>query len=162
MTTALSNDTEALNRMLVSSPAELPEARLMMDRLKLEILRFKRAKFGTSSERLTEMAQLELLVEELESEQAALDADGLVGALDAPGVARSPEGESEQTGAHQRKRCACKPLPAHLPRETVVHQPSNTGRCACDGCNGALRLLGQDVAEVLEIVPEPACWHMSW
>ena len=96
------------------------------------------------------MAQLELLVEELESEQAALDADGSVGALDEPG---SSEGEFAQTGADQRKRPARKPLPDHLPREALVHQPSNTERCACEGCNGALRLFGQDVAEVLEIVP---------
>ena len=34
-----------------------------------------------------------------------------------------------------------------------MHHPANTERCACTGCNGTLRLLGQDVAEVLEIVP---------
>ena len=46
-----------------------------------------------------------------------------------------------------------KPLPDHLPRETLVHAPEHTERCACAGCDGVLRLLGQDVAEVLEIVP---------
>ncbi|MFM9428667.1 hypothetical protein RCH10_005130 [Variovorax sp. GrIS 2.14] len=105
---------------------------------RLEEPRFKRAKFGASSERLTELAQLELLVEELESEQAALDADGSVGALDEPGEPGSSEGESAQTGADQRKRPARKPLPDHLPREALAHQPSNTERCACEGCNGAL------------------------
>lgn len=153
MTTALPNDTEALKRMLVRSQAELLESRLMVEKLKLEILRFKRAKFGASSERLTELAQLELLVEELESEQATLDADASVGALDEPGAPGFSEGESGRTDADQRKRPARKPLPDHLPRETRVHQPSNTERCACEGCNGVLRLLGQDVAEVLEIVP---------
>lgn len=34
-----------------------------------------------------------------------------------------------------------------------MHPPEHTERCACAGCNGVLRLLGQDVAEVLEIVP---------
>lgn len=153
MTTALPNDTEALKRMLVRSQAELLESRLMVEKLKLEILRFKRAKFGASSERLTELAQLELLVEELESEQASLNVGGLVGVLDKPGASDFPAGESAQTDAGQRKRPARKPLPDHLPRETLVHQPSNIERCACDGCNGVLRLLGQDVAEVLEIVP---------
>ena len=153
MTTALPNDTEALKRMLVRSQAELLESRLMVEKLKLEILRFKRAKFGASSERLTELAQLELLVEELESEQAVLDADASVGALDEPGAPGFSEGESGRTDADPRKRPARKPLPDHLPRETRVHEPSSTERCACEGCNGVLRLLGQDVAEVLEIVP---------
>jgi transposase len=132
--------------MLVRSQAELLEARLLVEKLKLQILHYKRAKFGASSERLTELAQLELLVEELESERAAIDAQGIASV---PGKA---DGQVDSTD-DQRKRPARKPLPEHLPRETVVHQPLNTERCACEGCNGALRLLGQDVAEVLEIVP---------
>ena len=40
----------------------------MVEKLKLQILHYKRARFGASSERLKELAQLELLVEELESE----------------------------------------------------------------------------------------------
>ena len=66
-----------------------------------------------------------------------------------PGASDAPDDHA----SGQRKRPARKPLPDHLPRETVVHQPANTKRCTCTGCNGALRLLGQDVAEVLEIVP---------
>ena len=150
---ALPNDTEALKRMLVRSQAELLEARLLVEKLKLQILHYKRAKFGASSERLTAMAQLELLVEELESARAALDAQGTARVPEQPGASELPEGECGQAAEDQRKRPARKPLPDHLPRETVVHQPLNTERCACTGCNGALRLLGQDVAEVLEIVP---------
>lgn len=134
--------------MLVHSQAELLEARLMVEKLKLQILHYKRARFGASSERLKELAQLELLVEELESERAAIDADINTTAL----VPRASDAPDDYAGG-QRKRPARKPLPDHLPRETVVHQPANTERCACTGCNGALRLLGQDVAEVLEIVP---------
>lgn len=85
------------------------------------------------------MAQLELLVEELESERAAIGPDNTACATE--------QAESS------RKRPARKPLAARLPRETLVHQPSNIERCACAGCDGALRLLGQDVAEVLDIVP---------
>jgi transposase len=134
--------------MLVYSQAELLEARLMVEKLKLQILHYKRARFGASSERLTELAQLELLVEELESERAAIDTDTNT-AASVPGTSDAPD---DHAGG-QRKRPARKPLPDHLPRETVVHQPANTERCACAGCNGMLRLLGQDVAEVLEIVP---------
>jgi transposase len=45
-------------------------------------------------------------------------------------------------------------LPAHLPRETVVHQsPEVVQGCGCSSCGGTLRKLGEDVAEVLELVP---------
>ena len=147
MSAALPNEAETLKRLLARSQAELLEARLMVEKLKLQILHYKRAKFGASSEHLTELAQLELLVEELEGEPAAIDVGATAGI---PEESASDQGEA---GPVQRKRPARKPLAAHLPRETVVHQPPNTERCACAGCNGALRLLGQDVAEVLEMVP---------
>lgn len=117
MTTALLDDTEALKRMPVRSQAELLKARLMVEKLKLEILRFKRAKFGASSERLTELAQLELLVEELESEQASLNVGGLVDALDEPDASDFPEGEPAQTGAgapHAKSLRGSKPHSAGL------------------------------------------------
>jgi transposase len=150
VSTVLPDDTQALKRMLVRSQAELLEARLMVEKLKLQLLHYKRARFGASSERLTELAQLELLVEELESERVAIDPDGVdmvVGPSD-------PDLHSTSTSTSTpRPRPARKPLPDHLPRETVVHQPGETQRCTCEGCDGRLRLLGQDVAEVLEIVP---------
>lgn len=142
MTAALPDDAETLKRLLVRSQAELLEARLMVEKLKLQILHYKRAKFGASSERLTELAQLELLVEELESERAAINVGATAGL---PEEFASDQGETEPV---QRKRPARKPLAGHLPRETVVHQPPT-----CAGCNGALRFLGQDVVEVLEMVP---------
>ncbi len=42
-----------------------------------------------------------------------------------------------------------KPLPASLPRDIVEH----AAPCACPQCGGALRLLGEDVTEVLDYVP---------
>jgi hypothetical protein len=71
--TGLPDDTEALKRMLVRSQAELVEARLTMENLKLQFLHYKRTKFGASSKRLTKLAQFGLLVEELESEYAAIE-----------------------------------------------------------------------------------------
>ena len=41
-------------------------------------------------------------------------------------------------------------LPDHLPRETRRHEPKET---VCPQCQGELRELGEDVAEVLEYVP---------
>lgn len=139
--TPLPDDTDALKRLVVRRDAELLEARLMVEKLKLELARYKREKFGASSERLTQLAQLELLVEELETQREALEDDP---------AARPIEAASTEPA---QRRPARKPLPDHLPRETLVHAPEHTERCACDGCDGVLRMLGQDVAEVLEIVP---------
>src|ERR1700704_322856 len=45
---------------------------------------------------------------------------------------------------------AGKPLPDHLPRERVVHEPA----LACGSCGGTvLGKIGEDVTEVLEYVP---------
>ena len=103
----------------------------MLEKLKLQILHYQCAKFGASSERLTELAQLELLVEKLEAERAAIDVGSTAGL---PEESASDPCETELA---QRKRPARQHLPAYLPRETVVHQPRKTERCVCAGCNGA-------------------------
>lgn len=92
------------------------------------MLYYKRAKFGANSERLTELAQLELLVEELESERAAIDPED----MDARPGPTDPDLHSTTT---PRPRPAHKPLPDHLPRETVVHQSGETQRCTCEFCD---------------------------
>lgn len=139
--TPLPDDTDALKRLVIRREAELLESRLMIEKLKLELARYKREKFGASSERLMQLAQLELLVEELETQREALDGEQAPSTTETVSIEPVP------------KRPARRPLPDHLPRETVVHQPEHSERCACAGCDGVLRLLGQDVAEVLEIVP---------
>jgi transposase len=49
----------------------------------------------------------------------------------------------------ERLRPARRPLPAHLPRERVVHPAPS----ACPCCGGALHKLGEDVTETLELIP---------
>jgi hypothetical protein len=62
-------DPETLERLLAQREAELLEAWLLIEKVKLQILRAKPDKFGASSERLKELAQIKLLVEELETER---------------------------------------------------------------------------------------------
>ena len=51
-----------------------------------------------------------------------------------------------------RKPAIRKPLPPHLPRETVVHEPEII--CICGDCDRSkLTRLGEDVTEVLEKIP---------
>jgi len=145
----ISRDPETLERLLAQREAELLEARLLIEKLKLEILRAKRDKFGASSERLKQIQQLELLVEELETEC------GRIEPADEQPDDDKPRGDGSAVGddAQDKQRRGRKPLPDHLPRDTEVHQPETVQRCSCVDCNGTLRLLGEDVSEVLDIVP---------
>src|SRR3546814_8444009 len=80
----------------------------------------------------TQIAQLELALEELEGEAivaAARRADPVQ--ADRPSPVRA--------------------LPAHLPREEQRIEPEQ-GSCTCPDCGGALRQLGQDSDEMLDAV----------
>jgi transposase len=61
---------------------------------------------------------------------------------DQPRAAPAPEARANR---------ARKPLPEHLPRDTVVHVPSAD---ACPECGGTLKEIGADVAEQIEYVPQ--------
>ena len=155
----LPNDIEALKRLIAERDAVIVERdrrakqqydallirmqlkdadasnlALLIDKLKLQSAMLKRARFGASSEKLdTQIEQLELIVEELEAGQSET-----VDVIDeiAPAV---------------KAAAVRKPLPEHLPRETVTHAAA----CACPACGGqTLRLIGTDTAEMLEYVPE--------
>lgn len=103
--------------------------------LRAQLARLRRMTFGTSSEKLArEIEQLELALEEYETEAASADAR-------TPDVAIKPERPSP-----------IRSLPPHLPRDEVIYEPA-TGTCACPSCGGALRRLGADADEMLDVVP---------
>ena len=138
----LPDDIESLQRLVIAqraliatAQATLLERDLLIGRMRMELARLKRMQFGRSSERLdTEIAQLELTLEELEASAPELV---VASASDSPAV------------PNERHKPARRALPASLPREMVTHAPA----CACPSCGGELRALGEDVAEVLEYVP---------
>ena len=132
-------DNPALLKALVSAQqAEI-------EHLKFVIAKLRRMQFGRRSEQLDEtITQLELALEEVECVRAELQSDEAVTPEEA-----GPLAESELTPP-EKSRPKRKPLPVHLPRETVEHLPAD---CACPDCGGALKKLGEDVAEVLEYVP---------
>src|SRR5258707_11274664 len=49
----------------------------------------------------------------------------------------------------ERRKPGRRPLPEHLPRERIVYP----ALAACPCCGGALRKIGEDVTETLELVP---------
>ena len=145
----LPDDIEALRRLatqqaaaLAAAQDELAAARaglaakvLEIEKLKVQIARLRKQRFGRSSEKLDrEIAQLELVLEELEAENVNGDAPVM------PAAASAPE---EKTKRGRAK------LPEHLPRREVRHE----GACACTACGGELRQVGEDVTEILDYVP---------
>ena len=131
-TGSLPDNPALLKAMVSAQQAEI-------EHLKLIIAKFRRMQFGRRSEQMDEtIAQLELSLEELECVRAEQEASAKTTALCA---------EADEIAPAKPKR---KPLPDHLPRESVEHLPSG---CCCPDCGGALKKLGEDVAEVLEYVP---------
>ena len=123
-----------LEAALAAAHADISARDILIDTLRVQIARLKRMQFGKSSEKLdTQIAQLELALEELEGEAivaAARRGDPV--AVDRPSPVRT--------------------LPAHLPREEQRIEPDQ-GNCTCPDCGGALRPLGQDSDEMLDAVP---------
>jgi transposase len=144
-----SDDIETLRAALAAAhaarldaEARAAGAEAMVAHLKLMIEKFKRDKFGQSSERARQLDQLELQLEELE---AAATEDALAAAA---AVARAAP-EAALVKSFERRKPVRAPLPAHLPRERVVVPAP----CSCPDCGGKLAKLGEDVTETLELIP---------
>jgi transposase len=135
----------ALRALLAERDAALAErdalllnTKLEVEKLKVLLARARREQYGQSSERLAaEIGQLEMLIGDLEENQAQADA--------AAKARRSPSDKPRQQPLR-------KPLPEHLPRETVQHEPVLACRCGCTDPSRLTRL-GEDVTEVLEKIP---------
>jgi transposase len=122
----------AQSAVLETANATLIAQTLELEKLRFEIARLKRMKFGRSSEQLdAQIAQMQLTLEDLEASLAAFPAEAIP-------VAKEP-----------RAKPARRPLPAQLPREDITHPAP----CTCPTCGGELRAVGKDIAEMLEWVP---------
>src|SRR5665213_1694028 len=131
-TGSLPDNPALLKAMVSAQQAEI-------EHLKLIIAKFRRMQFGRRSEQMDDaIAQLELSLEELECVRAEQEASDKTAALCA---------QAEEIAPAKPGR---KPLPDHLPRESVEHLPSDG---CCPDCGGALKKLGEDVAEILEYIP---------
>src|SRR4051794_41252613 len=125
---------------LAANAAEIHAKTLHIEKLKMQLAVLRRARFGRASEKLDgEIEQLELLIGELETDQA-----------EAESRAEADPTHRDPAKARPRQPAVRRPLPAHLPRETITHAPP----CTCPGCGGTLfSRIGQDEREVLEYVP---------
>ena len=130
---------------IAANAAEIHAKTLHIEKLKMQLAVLRRARFGRSSEKLNrDIEQLELLIGALEQDAAAEDTRISTAEPDTETDHKPP------AKTHPRKQPIRAPLPAHLPRETVTHEPA----CTCPGCGGTtFSRIGQDEREVLEYVP---------
>ncbi|PYD55368.1 IS66 family transposase, partial [Komagataeibacter xylinus] len=141
----LPDDLETLKGIIMAQQGEIvrlsASARAydaLVQSLRIRIARLQKQKFGASSEKIErETEQLELLLEDVEIAIAAADP--------------SPESEGGDNGdavvSPQRRRGRPRVSDA-TPRERIVLDPGE----ACSACGGPLRLVGEDVTEILEFI----------
>ena len=141
---ALPDDLDALHAAVLAERAEKQLLILECDRLsaandKLHhiIAVLRRARFGRSSERLSE-DQLNLVLEELETASAKAEAE----------EEKKDEGLKRERA--KKRRANRGSLPAHLPRIEQVVEPAST---VCPCCGEEMHVIGEDKSERLDKVP---------
>ena len=155
----LPDDIAELKRLVTAKDAELVSkigeleaakngllvTQLTIEKLKAQLAKLRRERFGASSERIERViAQLELALEEAE----AASAETAAPASEPETAPEAPPGTDAATPAPEKKRR--RTLPAELPRREVVHAPAGV----CKTCGGhELRKVGESVTEVLEYIP---------
>src|SRR6266496_6100996 len=120
---------------LAGKDRELQHKQLKIEQLTHEMALLKRWKFAARSEQL-HGAQGSLLDETIDADLEAIAAE----------LATLRPAQPAQAPKDQPKRS---PLPAHLPRVDVRHEPEQTV-CSC-GC--AMKRIGEDVSEKLDYTP---------
>lgn len=125
---------------------QLKHQSIYIDKLKFELARLKRWRFGAASEAVGS-EQIALWEAELDGDIAAAEArlGQLAGAPVAPETA--PPQVPPPPPKAQPKR---KPLPDWLPRVEVRHELAS---CTCPECGLGLTPMGEEVSEQLDIIP---------
>lgn len=125
-----------LQQQLLQRDQQIQVLELKNQKLTHELASLKRLRFGRKAESLS-IEQRSLFEDDLDQDLAAI----------------TVELESEHPEASARKprpRAGRQPLPAHLERVEVRHEPE---QCTCGQCQSALIKIGEDVSEQLDIEP---------
>ena len=128
-------DPEQLRQAVRKLMSEIAFKQATIDKLTHEMAVLKRLKFAAKSEGFS-AEQKSLLEETIDTDLAALAAE-----IETQ-QPKKPVAEDKQ----QPKR---QPLPAHLPRREIRHEPQDT---TC-GCGQTMKRIGEDVAEKLDYQP---------
>ena len=131
----LPTDPAVLTEMVLALVVENEKLRVSMQTLKDMI-------FGKRSERLTVITR----------DQLALELGDLETAVTAPDASNDDSVPQKPSGTGQRKKARRNigALPKHLHRLEQILEPETT-TCPC--CQGQLHKIGEDVSEVLDVIP---------
>jgi len=127
-------DLEVLKNRELTTARDLEV--LKNQKLTLELAHLKRLRFGVKSEALT-AEQKSLFEDDTDQDLAAIEAE-----LETPVPETKPR--------TPRIRAGRQPLPEHLERIEVRHEPET---CTCGQCQSNLVKIGEDISEQLDIEP---------
>jgi transposase len=125
-----------------NAEAEARHRALLIEQMKFTIAKLRHEKFGQSSERGAFLEQLELALADMEEDASEAE-------VKAEMAAAAASNAKVQVQAFERRRPARRPLPEHLPRERIIYPAPS----ACPCCGGTLHKIGEDVTEMLELIP---------
>ena len=131
---SLPEDPTELRAVSELMAAEIKAQAYQIEKLKKELAGHRKARFGSKSET---MDQLAFDLQEDTEIAAASEAQKT-----------APETDTDQDAPAKRTHNRA-PLPDHLERQEEILSPGD----ACGDCGGALKQLGEDVTEELEYVP---------
>lgn len=137
---SLPDDLAALKALVLRLQGELRARDLLIESLRVRILRLRRQKHGASSERIArEIEQLELVLEGVQIADAE--------------VSDGPVDESDGADAPAEAECSKKPrrkprVSEATPRQRVLFDPGED----CPACGGPLRTISEDVSEMLDMI----------
>lgn len=130
--------------MVLSMQASLRVHEVLIQSLRIQIARLKKQKFGASSEKVErEIEQLELALEGLEIARAEQDLTP-----EDPKAEDDKDAATAAKGEAPVKRRRKPRVSEDTPRERIVLDPGDD----CPHCGGSLRLIGEDVSEILEFI----------
>jgi hypothetical protein len=141
MAEAAANDERlrAMDALIAQRDHEIAFKQALIDKLTHEMVVLKRLKFAATSERFASTLspeQRSLLEETLDTDIGELEGE----------LVRHRKTANKDDEKKQPRRA---PLPDHLPRRDVPHEPTHT---TC-GCGESMKRIGEDVAEKLDYQP---------
>ena len=131
---SLPEDPTELRAVSELMAAEIKAQAYQIEKLKKELAAHRKARFGSKSETMDQLAFD--LQEDTE----------IASASEAQKTAPETDADQEPPAKRTHNRA---PLPDHLERQEEILSPGDS----CSACRGALKQLGEDVTEELEYVP---------
>lgn len=145
---SLPDDPAALKEMILQLQASLRAHDLLVQSLRMRIARLRRRAFGKGSEKIArEIEQLEFALESLQVAEAEVAPPPELDRVETAPVCSTSDdqGGTEALEKTLRRRPRVSP---DTPRERRELDPGET----CPECGGALRLVSEDVSQILEMI----------